>query len=113
MKHSGKGVASGVEKLRLRPHSGEWPDRLLPGIVQLLTGDLLLARKNLPKSNIGLKDPDRVATERVIGNLVYRLGSVDGAHDGCVVQLGELREDHILIAVLLEPPGQESQGLRL
>ena len=55
---------SRVEKLGLRRYSGrKWTDHFLPGIVQIVGRDLTLPRQNLPQSDIGLKNAQRVGAQ--------------------------------------------------
>ena len=60
-----------IEKLgRGRNPGGKRTHHLLPGFVQILRRDLALARQDLPESDVGLKDPQRIGAQGDIGNVV-------------------------------------------
>src|SRR5208283_241687 len=113
---------SGVEQLRQRESArviyltcrsnfGERLDDTLPGFVQLQGWNLTLASQYLPDSDIRLDETKGIASHR-FGNLPQTFGKFQEEHNGGVTQLRKFSEDPVLVAVLSELQGHQTDRFR-
>src|ERR1700722_10010973 len=104
-------TTSRIKQLSRRRNFAERLNHLLPRRIQLRSRNLPLTCEYLPQSNVGLKSPQSICAQYLTWRPTNCVSHSYKTGDGFIIQIRELGEDQVPVAVLRKPVSKQTHRL--